>query len=129
MEVPSRFENDFVILEIENGIMRLTYKAGATINLDNAKTIVQKRLQLTNKKAIPVIIDDIGFKGIEKDARDYLSSDEGIKGISAAALVSKSVFSAYLANFFLKISFYKPKMPARVFKDESEARKWLIDFV
>lgn len=122
------FENDFMRLEWRNGIIIGTYKQGP-VTLDMAKKIVINRLNFTGDRKVPLLINDIGLKGIERDAREYLSTDYALQGMSAGALVTSSVFGAYLANFFLKISLNKPKIPVRIFSNEEDAIKWLSNYL
>lgn len=93
------FENDFMRLEWSDGIIIGTYKRGP-ITLELAKQVVQNRLNFANHQPVPIMINDIGLRSIDKDAREYLSSDDGIRGLKAGALVTDSVFGRHLANFF-----------------------------
>lgn len=118
------FDSDYYRFRFSDGILRLTYVEGP-ITLSIAKEVVAKRLELTHGESILLLIDDESLKGIDRDARDYLSSDKGVEGVYAAALLSGNYFSQHLANFFLKISVNKPKIPAKVFASELDAIKWL----
>jgi hypothetical protein len=122
------FENEFMRLEWRNGIIRGMYKQGP-ITLDMAKKVVHNRLKFANYRDVPIMIGENGLRSIEKDAREYLSSDEGIKGLKAGALVTKSLFSRHLANFFIRISVIRPKIPTRLFSDEEEALEWLKQYI
>jgi len=122
------FENEFMRLEMKDDIMYGTYKKGP-ITLELAKQVVKHRLQFTGNKKVPILASEQGLKGIERDARQYLSSEEGVEGLSAAAIVNKSVFGSHLANFFMKIAFNRPRIPARVFTDETEAIQWLKQYI
>lgn len=107
-----------------DGIFYMTYKSG-NITLEIAKEIVRKRKEMMGDVEIWAIIDDANLRSIERDARQYLSSDAGIAGIRAGALVVSSSFAKHLANFFLKITVNKPKIPTRVFLNYEEALEWL----
>lgn len=122
------FENDFMRLEMIEGIVHGTYTK-TPVTLEMAKEVVKNRLAFTDHKDTPIVISDTGVKKIDRDARQYLSSDEGVKGISAAALIIKGSFSAHLINFFMRIAAFKPKMPARTFTSEEEAVKWLKQYI
>lgn len=121
------FENEFMRLELKDGIVYGMYKTGP-ITLELAKKVVQHRLEFTENEKMPLLVGEAGLKGIERDARQFLSSEEGSQGISAAAIVTKSVFGSHLANFFMRISAFKPLMPARMFHNEQEAVDWLKTF-
>ncbi|MBN4062187.1 MAG: STAS/SEC14 domain-containing protein [Flavobacteriales bacterium] len=119
-------DTKWVRLELKDGILLGTYKSGP-ISLEGAKEIVRDRLEFTEGKAYPALINDVGLIGMERDAREYLSN-EGVKGLKAGALVTNSVFSTYFANFFIRVTIVKPKIPARLFTNEDKALKWLQQY-
>lgn len=121
------FENTYVRFEYIDGILKGTYKDDK-ITLDTAKKIVQKRLEFTENKILPIMITEVGLKQIDREARTFLGSEEAAIGLSASALISTSALTRHLANFFLKITARKGKLPARVFSNELEAIQWLKTF-
>ncbi|UKN01153.1 hypothetical protein K6119_15595 [Paracrocinitomix mangrovi] len=118
------FENENIRLEIRGDIVFGWYKGGM-FDLDMAKDAVKKRKEFTNYQRVRMIASESGFKGFTREARQYLSSDEGQEGLIAGAIVTKSVFASHLANIFIKISFVKSNIPIRMFTNEEEAIKWL----
>ena len=118
-----QFENSQIHMVIEDGILVATYKAGLKMTIDDAKHIVNERLNLLEGKKLPVLIIDSGVVSMDKSARDFLSSDEGIGGLSAAAIIENSLFSKMLINFFLRLT--NPKIQVKAFNDKNEALKWL----
>lgn len=122
------FENDLMRLERIEGIVHGTYKKGP-ITLEMAKEVVKDRLIFSDYKNVLVLVKEHELIGIEKEARQYLGSDEGVRGLKAGAIVTKSVFSTYLANIFIRISIIKTKVPMRLFTSEKEAVKWLKQFL
>jgi hypothetical protein len=121
------YETEFYKFVVADGIFYLTY-IGGPITLDVAKDLVVRRLKMTDSKPVLMLVTVKDLKGMERDARSYLSSDEGIAGVQAGAIVVKSPFTTHMANFFMKISFNKSKMPAKVFSNEEEAIVWLRKF-
>ena len=111
----------------KDGIFFGTY-VGGPITLDLAKEIVKRRLELTNGENVLAVANVEAVKGIDRDARNYLSSEEGNKGIKAGAIITDSAFNKHLANFFMKISFSKSTIPGKVFSNEADAVKWLRQF-
>ncbi|MEO9531581.1 MAG: hypothetical protein ABJG68_14865 [Crocinitomicaceae bacterium] len=122
------FENEFVIFEYIDSVLKGTYKK-EKVTLEVAKKVVEARLELTKGKPTPLMIAEIGLKQIDREARTYLNSDEAREGVSASALISTSPLTRHLANFFLKITVHKNKLPARVFSNEEEAVTWLKEYV
>ena len=111
--------------EIKDDILYFTYLPGVVITLDIAKEVVKKRLEYVEGIKYPVIVMGEGLRSMDKQARDYLSS-EGIRDIIAGALLVNSVYTEFFGNFFLRIT--KPAIPARVFTDEKRALEWLQQF-
>ena len=104
--------------KIEDGILFVTYKYGLSITIDMAKEIVQNRIEFAGNTLYPIIVIDNGIRTIDKEARDFFSSEKGIGNISAAALVLKSDYSALLGNFFLKIT--QPAIPVKSFTNKKK---------
>lgn len=121
----NHIENEYIRLEIVNEIVIGTYKT-KIITLDIAKKVVKLRLEISNNKDYPVLIKDNYVEKIEKKARDYFSTKEGLKGIRCAAILTNSIFKIALANFFLKVS--GPPIPVKLFSAEHDAYKWLNKF-
>jgi hypothetical protein len=119
-------DSDFVSLLIHEGILIGYYKKGAKINLQAAKNIVKTRLEFCNYKIYPVLAINLGIFTFDKEARDYLSSDEGIQGISAGGIFIDTQFTAILCNVYLKIT--KPRIPTKSFDNIESAIKWLSNF-
>ena len=121
--VMKKFENSQIKMEVEDGILYATYKAGLKLTLDDVRNIVKERLVLLEGKSLPVLIIDAGVVSMDKSARDFLSSEEGISGLKSAAIIENSLFSKMLINFFLKLT--NPKLQVRAFGSHEEALNWL----
>jgi hypothetical protein len=120
-------DTTYVSFEIKENILVASYKTGLKINLAIAMEIVKARLAFTNNQNIPVMILNQGIVSIEKEARDFLSSKNGIKGVKAAAIVLKTPFGSFLGNFLISVT--RPAMPAKIFSTEEAAMQWLKKFV
>lgn len=116
----------YVHYELQDDLLIGTYKKGLKINLEMAKTIVKERQEFTGPKPVVAIVYNQGVISMEKKARDYFSSDEGVRGCIAAAFVLDSPFGSFLGNFYLSVT--KPKMPIRIFSKKEAALKWLQQF-
>lgn len=121
------YNSEYYRFHFKDGIFFGTY-IGGPITLDLAKEIVRKRLELTNGEKVLAIANVEEVAGIDRDARNYLSSAEGTKGIVAGAIITDSAFNKHMANFFMKISFSKALIPGKVFSSEDEAISWLRKF-
>jgi hypothetical protein len=115
-----------VDLEFQDGILIARYKPGPKIDLAAAREILQQRLEFTSYESVPVLVIDSGMVSMDKAARDYLSSDAGVQGIKASAIISTSVVNSMLVNFVLRIS--RPNLPVRMFTELNQALAWLKTF-
>ena len=118
-------ETPHMFMEIRDGVLIGTYKKGQ-IDLEQAKDIVLYRKVFTDYNDYPCLVIIDKLTKLSKEARDYLSGDEGVDGVLAGALVSHSKFATVIGNFFLKVT--KPKIPSRLFNTESEALAWLHQY-
>ena len=121
--VMKKFENSQIKMEVVDGILYATYKAGLKLTLNDVQNIVKERLVLLEGKSLPVLIIDAGVVSMDKSARDFLSSEDGISGLKAAAIIENSLFSKMLINFFLKLT--NPKLQVKAFGSLEEALNWL----
>ena len=119
-------DTPYVYLELNEGIISGYYKSELIIDLETAKDIVKLRNEFQDQKIYPAMIFDNGVRSMNKEARDYFSTKEGSRGLSAAALVLKSPFSKMFGNFLLKIN--SPVMPVKIFNDQVKAKLWLNQF-
>ena len=123
------YEDEYVWFERREGFVYGVYKRGKIITLGIAKQIVQRRLEFCGYKDTLFIAAEDGIKGIKRDARQFLSSPEGVRGVKAGAMVSNSVLGTHLANFFIKISVVKKSVPIKLFNSVEAAEKWLEDYI
>ena len=119
-------DTPYVYLELQNGIISGYYKSELKIDLAVARDIVRLRNEFQDQQVYPALIFDNGVRSMNKEARDYFSTREGSRGLSAAALVLNSPFSKMFGNFLLKIN--SPVMPVKIFTDPAKAKVWLNQF-
>jgi hypothetical protein len=118
LKMDELIETPYIKLWKEEGIMYAIYPEGIEVTLEIARHIVEKRLELTNKKSYPCIIDMRGIKSVSKEARTYLA-EEGAQYILACGLITGNVFTRTLAHIFLTVN--KPKVPTLLFADVAGA--------
>jgi hypothetical protein len=117
------FENQYMRMEILDGILHTHYKKGISITLDIAIKCVDQKMKILDGNEYPVIVYDEGILSIDKASRDYFASDKGTQGLTASAFIKKSIFSKILIDFFLRIS--SPKIKSRAFTNVDEAIEWI----
>ena len=125
--VNRRIETPYVRLEMRpNGILVAWYKAGTKIDLPTANEIVASRIAFTGESTFPVLLYIEGLVTIERKARTYISSPDGVKFLSAAAIMEDSPFAAAVGNLFSTLN--NPfKIPVRIFTKPQAAIDWLLD--
>lgn len=119
-------DTPYVHLVLQDDLLTATYKKGLKIDLDIAKEVVRSRLEFADHKPIVALVYNAGVVSMTKEARDFLSSDDGVRGVIAGAIVLDSPFGSFLGNFYLSVA--KPKRPIRIFSKPGTAMKWLQQF-
>lgn len=117
-----------VSMRFEDGILYGRFSPKITIDLKVATEVVELRKKLTNNKFTPILVDVSDISEVTRDARNFLSSNEGSELLTAAAILVSSKFSSFMANFFLKVNSKKLELPIRVFNSKKEALIWLQQY-
>jgi hypothetical protein len=115
----------FIQFEIKNGILFITYKKGAELDINTTRELYELKKRFLGNDSYPTIVIDGGLKKIDKASRDFLAK-EGIENILAGAFVLPNAYSAALIRFFLLVD--KPKVPYMVFTDIEKALVWLEQY-
>jgi hypothetical protein len=115
-------ETDYVRIWVENDVLYITYLK-EQIDLPYAKNVVETRLKVSGGKSYPVMVDLNKVKGVCKEARAFLAGKEASDLISSSALLGTGELIRMLVNFYLFIN--KPKVPIRLFNNQSAALEWL----
>lgn len=74
---------------------------------------------------MPVLVDLRAVRSQSAEARAYLAGPEATKVSAAVALLVASPLSRAIGNFYL--GFNRPEVPTRLFTDEIEAERWLLN--
>jgi hypothetical protein len=120
-------ETETVKYILEDDVLTGIYKKNPTLTLEMAKEIVKERLKFTDNRSVVALLYNEGVGVVEKKARDYFTSAEGIKGIKATAVIlDTNPFRRFVANFFVSIT--STKMPVRIFSKKEAAMKWLQQY-
>jgi hypothetical protein len=118
------FENEYVLIRIEDGILFSNYKKQLVIDIDVAKQIVADRIEFTEGMPYFILIDFTHLKSISKEARDYMNSPAGgLQGLLGGAFLSNNVVGTLFVNLYLKMS--NPVIPSRFFTNKADSLQWL----
>ncbi len=120
-------ETSYVKIELINGVIEAEYSP-VYINLEIAKDVLETRKAFTTEKSLPMLLNGIGIKGIDKEARDFFSEPSGSEGLTATALLVKSRLDTFFANFLIKVNISKSNIPIKLFTDKQEALNWLEQY-
>lgn len=115
---------DQSLLMREDGILHVVHLSPREHTIEDAIESMKHQLILQNGKKTPVLVD---LRKAHKITRETHSNYARIRHVTAAALLTDSAVSEFLANTVIKI--YKPDFPARMFRDEKAAIEWLLPFV
>lgn len=121
------FENEYIELWIEEGIMHEKFKPEVTkINLQIAKQIVKDRLKFSNEVTMPFFIDLNKVITADKEAREYFAGEESLRFLNASAFYVQNPMALIVTKLFL--AFNKPRLRTKLFSDRDEALAWLRNY-
>lgn len=110
---------------IEDSIFNVLYKNGE-ITIEVAQEVVEARLSICEDKVYPMLSDIRKIRDVDRDARQFLASELGVKNLSACSLVVNTYFQKVISNLF--ILTYDINVPTKVFTDKDKAVCWLEQF-
>lgn len=115
-------ENKNISITLDKGILVGEYLCEIA-DLETVQSAVSFRLENYGHKDFPLLVYTNKVKHITKEAREYLASEEGCQKIKSCAILTNSIVTKVIANFFIQIN--KPPVPTKLFTNEASARQWL----
>ncbi len=123
------WDTKHVHFELEDGVVVVGFKRNLVIVKSVAEEIVIDRLQFIEGKSYPTLADIRIMKSIDKESREYFGALPAQEGVTAGGVLSDSVFSTFLGNFFLSIEFLnKSPLPTRLFTNKERAMEWMKQY-
>jgi len=113
-------------IHIENGILFCDVDTNMRLDLEGAKAIVSKRLNVCNGKSYPTLFDYGMAKYANKEVRDFFTN-QGACDLPAAAFYVDNFATRIFLDCYLAV--YKPPMPTKIFSNKEQAVEWLKQFV
>ena len=111
------FEEDGILCAVSKMVPR---------TLENQKANYDLISAITSNKRVCLLADNTLTYEQDDETRKYMAS-EIPKIFKAMAVISRTVFGQAVSDTFL---YYQGKpVPIKTFKDESEARQWLRQFI
>ena len=129
-EFVEKKDHSYTVTWIENDILYMVYKPDLIVTLDVAKTIVSERLEHYSDNTRPMFIDIRNLVAVDAKARDYFTSEEATRYISAGAVFLEhsltNIITSIAGNVFLKVD--KPPIPTQIFTNSDTALQWLESY-
>jgi hypothetical protein len=106
------------------GVLVLQVSADAEVDLDEVMKsfAVYREMGIGPENKKPQLIIAKGNALMSPEARNF-ANQNGVDYFKASAVITRSLTIRLVVNFFN--SFYKPKIPLKMFDNEEAARKWL----
>lgn len=117
----------YMLWKVENSIMHIAYKKSIVIDIETARKIVCDRMLFFQGKSYPVLLDGRQTKLVTREAMAFFSKEDGMKGVTALALLPGNYVTMVMAKIFLH--FTKNSVPVKIFLTMENAEKWLSKFV
>lgn len=110
----------------DDGILIAVNKPKALDTLNDALEKIAIVEQLSNGVPRPLLVDATETKSVAREAREAYAQAGTDGKVKALAVVTGSVFSSIIANFFL--NFHKPSIPVKLFNSRKPAKEWLMQY-
>jgi len=123
MAVIDKIETKTVVFFYEEGILNINFKEDADVQLENAQENLRIRKEFQQEEKVKVLSDVSLVWNVSKEARAFFASKQVTDLNIAMAMITNSLTSKILANFFMK--FNKPAAPTKMFNSKEKAIAWL----
>lgn len=110
----------------DDGILIAVNKPSIRDTLNASLEKIAAVVQLSDGKPRPLLVDATETKSVSREAREAYAQAGKDGKVVALALVTGSVVSRIIANFFL--NFHKPPIPVRLFNSRGPAKDWLMQY-
>lgn len=118
-------ETSIAFLEIKEGVMHIILKQDADLDVEHIDEMIDQRRIMQNGEPLLVLADIRKLWLASKKARERAAQKDMTDLNVAMAIVTGSLTSRMLANFFIK--FNRPSSPTRMFSSTEEALVWLSE--
>jgi hypothetical protein len=123
------WDTKYVHFTLDDNVVVVAFKQNLVIVKEIAEEIVSSRLLFIEGNSYPTLADIRIMKSMDKASRECFASAQAQQGVKAGAVLSDSVFTTFLGNFFLKIEYFnKSPLPTRLFTNKDNAIRWLKQY-
>lgn len=106
-----------------DGIIKAVTSDTASITMKEARDFVAALKEFTGGIPHPFLYLPGRHLDINKEARSFMASEEGMKYTKALAIVMQSIIHRVIGNLFITVD--RPQKPVRHFENENDAITWL----
>ena len=117
----TEFRNKKFSFKIDDGIVYCDLLT-EFVDYDLVNEGVKKRLEIYDDNLYPMISDISKLKSLTKEARQRLAEKDGLIGLTALAIISKTRLHVFISNVYHQI--FKVSIPVKNFTCKEEAVKW-----
>lgn len=110
----------------DDGILIFVHKPVPVHELKHALENIGLLRQSLQGKPRPILADMSAVKSMTREAREEYAKAGEDSLVTAIGMITRSAMGRIIANFFL--TFNKPAVPTRLFRDAEEAKKWLMKY-
>ncbi len=121
-----KIETETVVFYYEDDVLNINFKQDADVKLEHAQDNLKARKSFQKEAKVKVLSDVSLVWQVSKDARAFFATKQVTDLNIAMALITNSLTSKILANFFMK--FNKPASPTKMFNSKEKALAWLDTF-
>lgn len=119
-----KFEGKYIDIIDYGEYVYLTCKV-SRVSLEVVEEMIRERLEFTAYRDVCLLCDITSVTIVDKQARDYLSTERGSVKLKGIAVLVNSTLTKFLANFIIKVSYKDSPVPIRLFVDNEVAINWL----
>lgn len=110
----------------ENGILCSVAKKVPPQTLEQAKEAMKEFTKITGGQKVCLLSDSTDHPPADKEMRDY-AAEVLPELVNAVAIISRSAVGVMAANLFFSIK--QQPYPVKMFTVETEAKKWLKQYL
>jgi len=113
----------FELFILDKHIYKLKPRAGVELDVEDGYELRRNFLIFSKGNKFAVLTDASSFFSTTNELRELLASKEFTDKRFATAIVTQSMASKIIGNFFIRVN--KPASPTKLFSNEEEAFQWL----
>lgn len=114
------------VVQWEDPFVRITMAENMFMDEKEVDYIIAAMEKLSNGRVYGTLVINQNIGEVSRGARAK-SARYRPQNLAATAIINTNTIAGLAINFYLKVS--KPKIPNRIFKNEDDAKEWLLDMI